>query len=147
MKVKIKPNIKTKIFRVNKVNSIKMVNWNWMLPDLRFGYTGVDGLKTGHTTTAGYLLVATAKRNGIRLISVIMKARSRHECFQETKKLLNYGYNNFILKNEKFKVRNLKKKGINLNLFISYNNSPSIKRKKGNSYTDILSLKPTIVLY
>ncbi|MCK8824909.1 D-alanyl-D-alanine carboxypeptidase family protein [Fuchsiella alkaliacetigena] len=58
-------------------------------------YPGVDGLKTGWTTEAGYSLAATATRDGRRLISVIMKTDSEEERLEESAKLLNYGFRRF----------------------------------------------------
>jgi D-alanyl-D-alanine carboxypeptidase (penicillin-binding protein 5/6) len=55
----------------------------------------VDGLKTGHTDEAGYCLVASAKRDGMRLISVVMGTRSEDARAQETQKLLTYGFRFF----------------------------------------------------
>ena len=55
----------------------------------------VDGLKTGHTDAAGYCLVASAKRDKMRLVSVILGARSETARANETKKLLNYGFRFF----------------------------------------------------
>lgn len=55
----------------------------------------VDGLKTGHTNAAGYCLVASAERNGMRLISVVMGTDSASARERETSKLLNYGYRFF----------------------------------------------------
>lgn len=52
----------------------------------------VDGLKTGHTDEAGYCLVASAKRDGMRLISVVMGTSSEEARAQETQKLLSYGF-------------------------------------------------------
>jgi len=52
----------------------------------------VDGLKTGHTDEAGYCLAASATRNGTRLISVVMGAKSDESRANETQKLLNYGF-------------------------------------------------------
>lgn len=52
----------------------------------------VDGLKTGWTTEAGYGLVASAKRDGMRLISVVMGTSSEESRAQETQKLLSYGF-------------------------------------------------------
>ncbi|WP_370298818.1 D-alanyl-D-alanine carboxypeptidase family protein [Pontibacterium sp.] len=52
----------------------------------------VDGLKTGHTDAAGYCLVASAKRDGMRLISVVMGTRSEEARAQESQKLLSYGF-------------------------------------------------------
>ncbi|MDR5899659.1 D-alanyl-D-alanine carboxypeptidase [Halomonas vilamensis] len=52
----------------------------------------VDGLKTGWTSEAGYGLVASAERDGMRLISVVMGANSEEGRAQETQKLLSYGF-------------------------------------------------------
>jgi len=58
---------------------------------IRF-YEGMDGLKTGFTSQSGFCLTATAKRNNIRLISVIMKADSSANRNEMTKTLLDYGF-------------------------------------------------------
>mgnify|MGYP000562425141 CR=1 FL=1 len=55
----------------------------------------VDGLKTGHTDEAGYCLTASAKRSGMRLISVVLGTRSENARAQETQKLFNYGFRFF----------------------------------------------------
>lgn len=55
----------------------------------------VDGLKTGHTESAGYCLVSSAKRNEMRLISVILGADSAKMRIRESQKLLNYGFRFF----------------------------------------------------
>ncbi len=55
----------------------------------------VDGLKTGHTESAGYCLVASALRDETRLISVILGASGAEKRIQETQKLLNYGFRFF----------------------------------------------------
>lgn len=52
----------------------------------------VDGLKTGWTTEAGYGLVASAKRDDMRLVSVVMGTNSEEARAQETQKLLSYGF-------------------------------------------------------
>ena len=72
-------------------NGIKQGNRNMLL------YTDptVDGLKTGHTDEAGYCLTASAKRNGMRLISVIMNADSKQARADQTRVLFNWGYANF----------------------------------------------------
>lgn len=72
-------------------NGIKQGNRNALL------YTDptVDGLKTGHTEEAGYCLTASAKRNGMRLISVIMNADSAQARADQTRVLFNWGYANF----------------------------------------------------
>lgn len=55
----------------------------------------VDGLKTGHTNAAGYCLVASSKRNNMRLISVIMGAGSMQERADQSRTLLNWGFGHF----------------------------------------------------
>lgn len=57
----------------------------------------VDGVKTGHTKEAGYCLVASAVRDNMRLISVVMGAKDDDSRNRETRKLLSYGYRNFEL--------------------------------------------------
>ena len=52
----------------------------------------VDGMKTGHTESAGFCLVASAKRNDMRLISVVMGTKSENARAYESQKLLNYGF-------------------------------------------------------
>ena len=72
-------------------NGIKQGNRNALL------YTDptVDGLKTGHTEEAGFCLTASARRNGMRLISVIMNADSAQARADQTRVLFNWGYANF----------------------------------------------------
>jgi D-alanyl-D-alanine carboxypeptidase (penicillin-binding protein 5/6) len=55
----------------------------------------VDGMKTGHTEAAGYCLVASAKKDGMRLISVIMGTASENARAKESQSLLNYGFRFF----------------------------------------------------
>jgi len=69
-------------------NNITQSNRNLLL----FRDKSVDGLKTGHTNAAGYCLVATAKRNDMRLITVVMGTNSERARADESQKLLNYGF-------------------------------------------------------
>jgi len=69
-------------------NQIRQPNRNKLLWRDR----SVDGLKTGHTEEAGYCLVASAERNGMRLISVVMGAASEESRAVESQKLLTYGF-------------------------------------------------------
>lgn len=55
----------------------------------------VDGLKTGHTDAAGYCLVASSNRDGMRLISVIMGTKSQQARADQSRELLNWGYGHF----------------------------------------------------
>jgi len=55
----------------------------------------VDGMKTGHTEAAGYCLVASSVREGMRLISIVLGTASDKSRIAESQRLLNYGYRNF----------------------------------------------------
>jgi len=72
-------------------NKIKQGNRNALL------YTDptVDGLKTGHTKDAGYCLVTSSKRNGMRLITVMLNTNSMQARADQTRTLLNWGFANF----------------------------------------------------
>ncbi len=72
-------------------SQVWLVNTNRLV---RF-YDGVDGLKTGYTTEAGYCLTATAKKNDLRLISVVMKSSSGDSRSKDTATLLTYGFNSY----------------------------------------------------
>ena len=69
-------------------NNIKQSNRNKLL----WKDTSVDGIKTGHTESAGYCLVASSVRDGIRLISVVMGADGTRARTNATQALLNYSY-------------------------------------------------------
>lgn len=69
--------------------SFWLVNTNKLV---RF-YQGVDGLKTGYTTTAGYCLTATAKKDGMRIITVVMNEPDSNTRNSETTAMLDYGFN------------------------------------------------------
>ena len=72
-------------------NDIRQTNRNALL----FRDRNVDGLKTGWTDAAGYCLVASAERDGMRLISVVMGTASEEARAVETQKLLTYGFRYF----------------------------------------------------
>ena len=58
-------------------------------------YRGCDGLKTGFTAKAGFCLVATAKRDGVRLIAVVMNSPTSDTRAKDVSKLFNYGFTRF----------------------------------------------------
>ena len=60
-------------------------------------YAGATGLKTGFTANAGYCLSATAERDGLGLIAVVMGSATSQERFAACKQLLDYGFANFAL--------------------------------------------------
>lgn len=85
--------------RQNTPNKFWVVNTNKLI---RF-YEGADGLKTGFTDDAGYCMAVTAKRDGMRLIAIVLgedKGTTRNE---ETSALLDYGFNMYkvdVVKNK-----------------------------------------------
>lgn len=72
-------------------NNIKQGNRNTLLAS----DASVDGLKTGHTAEAGYCLVASSKKDEMRLVAVVMGADSMQARADQTRELLAYGFNNF----------------------------------------------------
>ena len=62
-------------------------------------YEGATGLKTGSTDNAGYCLSATAERDGMELIAVILKSPTTTQRFESAKVLLNYGFSGYTLVN------------------------------------------------
>ena len=74
--------------RENTQEPFWLVNTNKLLKY----YEGLDGLKTGYTKNAGYNLTATAKRNGVRLVSTVMHLDTIAHRSQDTIRLLDYGF-------------------------------------------------------
>ena len=72
-------------------NGIKQFNRNQLL----WRDETVDGIKTGHTDSAGYCLVASAKRGNMRLISTVLGTRSSDARSSESQKLMTYGFRFF----------------------------------------------------
>lgn len=72
-----------------------LVNTNKLV---RF-YQGVDGLKTGYTNEAGYCLTATAKKDNMRLITVVMGYPTANQRNSETSAMLDYGFNSYYIEN------------------------------------------------
>lgn len=72
-------------------NNITQPNRNRLL----WSDPNVDGMKTGHTQSAGYCLISSAKRDGIRRISVVLGAPTDSARASESQKLLNYSYQYF----------------------------------------------------
>ena len=60
-------------------------------------YEGTTGLKTGYTSTAGHCLSASAERDGMELIAVVLHCESSTDRFRSAKALLDYGFANYAL--------------------------------------------------
>ncbi|MFJ5763641.1 D-alanyl-D-alanine carboxypeptidase family protein [Neobacillus sp. NPDC093182] len=113
-------SIPEKTFAKGTEDEFVMDNWNWMLEGYeeiaerypnyqQFVYDGLDGLKTGSTPFAGYNFTGTAIRDGQRFISVVMNTGSQTERFRETRKILDFAFNNF--KKEEIIPKNYQVKG------------------------------------
>lgn len=74
-----------------KYNNIEQPNRNLLL----YRDSSVDGLKTGHTSSAGYNLVASSKRNGRRVVSVVVGTASTEARASESSKLLNWALQSY----------------------------------------------------
>jgi len=72
-------------------NNIRQHNRNTLL----WRDPAVDGLKTGHTEAAGYCLASSAKKDGMRLIAVVLGSSSEQNRTTESQALLNYGFRFF----------------------------------------------------
>lgn len=85
-----------------KLYSQKSYTWNKITQDNRntllLTDSSVDGLKTGYTEAAGYCLAASAKRNGMRLISVVLGTQSKRARVRASKAILDYGFAHYQLK-------------------------------------------------
>lgn len=115
-------------------SSTWMVNTNKLIKY----YNGLDGLKTGFTKNAGYCLTATAKRNNMRLISVVMNEPTTEKRSSDTIKLLNYGFANYKIKVVMSKdqdlgsieIKNGKKETVGIKLIEDATNLESISDNK-----------------
>lgn len=100
-------------------------------------YKGATGLKTGSTGLALYNLSASATRDGLSLIAVIMKAPSTKVRFAEAEKLLDYGFNNFEYqefgKKDEVASNIAVNKGVNSNVDVVFKATAGVLIKKGES--------------
>ncbi len=78
----------TKEYRYNNITQPNRNRLLWLDPS-------VDGMKTGHTESAGYCLISSAKRDGVRRLSVVLGAATDADRATESQKLLNYGFQFF----------------------------------------------------
>ncbi len=113
-------------------------------------YSGCTGLKTGSTSLALFNLSASATRDGLSLIAVIMKAPTSALRFSNASTLLDYGFNTYSYKSfgsQGDVVKNINvTKGVSTNVNAVYENSPSFLVKKGeeSNITYEISLKDSV---
>ena len=109
----------------------ELVNTNKLIRN----YKGATGLKTGSTSVALYNLSASATRDGMSLIAVILKAPTTKIRFSEAQKLLDYGFNNYELKSLAVRGNVLKEadvtKGVTSKVNLIVENDVGILLKKG----------------
>lgn len=109
----------------------ELVNTNKLIRN----YEGATGLKTGSTSLALYNLSASATRNGLSLIAVIMKAPTTKIRFAEAQKLLDYGFGSYSFKELGKKDEILTNvevnKGIKMNVNLKFENTVGVLLKKG----------------
>lgn len=100
-------------------------------------YTGCTGLKTGSTSLALYNLSASATRNDLSFIAVIMKAPTSKIRFSEAQKLLDYGFNNYEFKkfgNKNDVIKSISvDKGVYSNIDVVLENDSGVLLKKGSA--------------
>ena len=113
-------------------------------------YEGATGLKTGSTSLALYNLSATATRNNLSLIAIVLRAPTPKIRFSEAKLLLDYGFNTYYLKeickeNQLYKTIKINK-GVEEELNIIYESNVNILSKIGSSseITENISLPESI---
>ena len=124
----------------------ELVNTNKLIRN----YEGATGLKTGSTSTALFNLSATATRDNLSLIAVIMKGETSAIRFSEAQKLLDYGFSNFeyvefAKKDDIIKTINVDK-GIfgSINAIIENDSGCLIQKGKSKSISTNLRLEDTI---
>ena len=123
--------------RENTNKKFWLVNTNKLIKT----YDGMDGLKTGYTEKAGYCLTATAKRNNMRLISVIMNESDSKIRNSETSELLDYGFNlykvNNLVKSNQIVTKYIDNKSVKLKNDVIVKNDINILNKKNSKKRNI----------
>lgn len=125
----------------------QLVNTNKLIRN----YKGLTGLKTGSTSLALYNLSASATRDGLSLIAVIMKGPTGAIRFSEAQKLLDYGFSNYQYKELAGKYECLKnvtvQKGTEDNLNILFDEDAGVIIKKGENKNieQIISVPDTLI--
>jgi len=121
----------------NKKRLTEWINKNQMInKKSKYYYEYATGIKTGHTSSAGYCLAASATKGDMSLISVILKADKEAVRWEESKALFEYGFNNF-------KYHTLMKKGESASKVKAVrkylNDEVDLNAIVSQDYTDILS--------
>ena len=125
--------------RKNTDNKFWLVNTNKLIKS----YKGADGLKTGMTDNAGYTMAVTAKRDGMRLLAVVLGEKEGKVRNKETAELLDYGFNTYevtTIKNKGDIVGEVKiEKASPEKIDVKVNSDVTILRKKGEEVKEYSS--------
>lgn len=128
-------------------NGIRQGNRNTLLGK----NIGVDGLKTGHIEESGYHLLATAKRNGQRMIAVVMGCDRVKKRGPEAEKLLEYGFKNFstveaVKKGSTFGPVNVKRGKLKeIPLVAEEDGRVTVPRGKEGLVSSVVQLPPAVM--
>ena len=119
--------------RKNTDNKFWLVNTNKLLKS----YKGVDGLKTGMTDDAGYCMAVTAKRDGMRILAIVLGEKEGKVRNKETAELLDYGFNSYeviTVKNKGDKVGEITlDKADPLKIDVMVDDDITIMKKRGDT--------------
>ena len=100
-------------------------------------YDGITGLKTGTTDKAGCCVAATAERNGMELIAVVMGSENSDDRFTSARNLLDWGFANYELFQPQIPENSVSRIDVNLGVKdyaeLIYNEIPTVLVNKGNS--------------
>ena len=123
--------------RKDSDNKFWLVNTNKLIKT----YEGADGLKTGYTKEAGYCLTATAKKDDLRLVGVIMGSSSSNDRNTNMTSLLNYGFNMYDMqvevKKDEVITRKYVSKAKNQIIKIVPKKNVGVLVKRGNEYNKL----------
>tara|TARA_B100001123_G_scaffold436873_1_gene568003 strand:- start:4752 stop:5915 length:1164 start_codon:yes stop_codon:yes gene_type:complete len=123
-------------------NNIKQKNRNALL----WQDNSIDGLKTGHTETAGYCLVSSGVRDETRLIAVTLKSSSEKTRLTDNRKLLDYGFRYFKTQKLVSKGQNIKQEQVWGGVVDKVSLTPIKDFYLTLSSRDFKKIKPTITL-
>lgn len=146
-------SIKRKYFDKGTSDQTLMENWNWMLPGLAKAYTElpVDGLKTGTSDKAGECFTGTVKKDGHRIITVVLGSSHKSETdvsrFIDTQKIMSYVFDMFNV--ETIKAGTTFKNADSLPVFhgkelttkVMLKSDQKVWLKKGETVKNVISAK------
>ncbi|MGL5972986.1 MAG: D-alanyl-D-alanine carboxypeptidase family protein, partial [Oscillospiraceae bacterium] len=124
----------------------QLVNTNKLV---RF-YNGATGLKTGTTNDAGSCLSASAERDGLKLIAVVMGAKTSEDRFNSAKSLLDYGYSKYEMAEipsigeEYKKIKVLHGESEDVDLFFNVSGNVLVPKGKNNSIVTEIQISNNI---